>query len=575
MSKRRFFAWLVAALGAFVWVGTLGLKPSQSSGNHLVARGTPGCADNLPGAGANCGPDNEDCCAARTVVGGTYQRGFDGAQSLDHAYPATVSDFALDRYLVTVGRFRAFLDAGGGTRQRPPPPGDGAHPLIPGSGWKSKFDTALEADRATLSRNLRCDDEHTSSWTEEPGPNENLPANCVSWFEAFAFCAWDGGRLPTEAEWNYAAAGGAEQRAYPWSRWPGDERIDPSFAVYAQPRVKPVGSHSPAGDGRWGQADLAGNVWEWMLDAAGTGRLLPTEGARVDDPAGYPMPCEDCISTAGPNRVLRGAGFGIPAPALRTSVRRADPPNERAHVFGLRCARAPTDKATEVAGDTSTGDACVAECDGRECGSDGCGRSCGQCPQETTCGNDGRCRAGGYPSGPYGLSEGSVLDDFNLRAIADPAVDVHAVRDMRLSEFFAPSRGSDPAHDESRALLIHMGAAWSKETSEVSQRFLALHRLVGERGVRFLLFLTDGERVGQGIDTYGLVHFLSKHPMQTPIAMDPFLRVNPGNLPLSLLVDVRSMRIVAMRQSFPDKRDVAFWRAFEDLLGAPLQPVED
>ena len=52
------------------------------------------------------------------------------------------------------------------------------------------------------------------TWTAN---NDNLPMNCITWFEAFAFCIWDGGRLPTELEWNYAAAGGSSQNVYPCS----------------------------------------------------------------------------------------------------------------------------------------------------------------------------------------------------------------------------------------------------------------------------------------------------------------------------------------------------------------------
>lgn len=65
-------------------------------------------------------------------------------------------------------------------------------------------------------------------------PTQNYPINCVNWYEAYAFCIWDGGFLPTVAEWNYAAVGGSEYRFFPWSVPPEAIAIDCTYASYTQ-----------------------------------------------------------------------------------------------------------------------------------------------------------------------------------------------------------------------------------------------------------------------------------------------------------------------------------------------------
>jgi formylglycine-generating enzyme required for sulfatase activity len=243
------------------------------------------------------------------------------------AYPATVSPFVLDKFEVTVGRFRAFVAAGQGTRARPPGPGAGAHMQIPGSGWDPSWDGELVADAAALDAALQCDATY-QTWTAAPGANEELPINCVTWYEALAFCAWDGGYLPTEAEWNYAAAGGDEQRAYPWSSPAGSTEVDCAHAnsVACLSASDRVGAASPEGDGRWGHADLAGNAFEWTLDGSGA----------------YPDPCDDCSNLAATSdRVLRGGGWDNSTAEVRAAYRLGRPPNLRHRAVGLRCARAP------------------------------------------------------------------------------------------------------------------------------------------------------------------------------------------------------------------------------------------
>jgi formylglycine-generating enzyme required for sulfatase activity len=261
------------------------------------------------------------------VPGGTFNRGYDGVDYLDPSYPATVSDFYLDKYEITVGRLRMFVNAGLGTQTSPPGDGTGAHPRIANSGWSSTWNTHLPASTAALRTALKCSAAF-QTWTDTPGSNESRPVNCLDWYTAFAFCAWDGGRLPTEAEWNYAASGGSEHRYYPWSSPATSTTIDDSCAAYCGGTctMQNVGSKSPRGDGRWGQSDLGGNAWEWNLDLPGSPHL---------------MPCNDCANlTLGAYRVFRGGSFDDIASTLRSSARHVYYPGHRGAI-GARCARTP------------------------------------------------------------------------------------------------------------------------------------------------------------------------------------------------------------------------------------------
>lgn len=290
------------------------------------------------GVASTCGPaSNDSCCAtATTIPAGTHARSYDAATDAfnDMSYPASLSSFRLDKYEITVGRFRAFVDSGFGTRAQPPAAGTGAHPNLAGSGWDSTWNTSLAADTAALRQALKCNATF-QTWTDAPGADENKPINCINWFDAMAFCIWDGGFLPTEAEWDHAAIGGSEQRAYPWSSPANSLSVDCSRANFNNSpgttcvgRTSRVGSLSPAGDGRWGHSDLAGNVWEWTLDV-------------FVDP--YPLPCSNCANLSPPSssRNHRGGSFYYDAVALRGARREAALPGIRTGDRGARCARAP------------------------------------------------------------------------------------------------------------------------------------------------------------------------------------------------------------------------------------------
>jgi len=207
---------------------------------------------------------------------------------------ATVSAFYLDTFEVTVERFRAFVSAyAGGWRPRQ---GDGAHPRIADSGWRAEWNDLVLPNEAALESGIAgslhgCDVRGT--WRAEPGANERLPINCVTWWMALAFCAWDGGRLPTEAEWEFAAAGGEHNRLYPWR----GRELEPSFAAYGCSAdgddnctvadIPPVGSR-PDGAGRYSQLDLAGSMREWVLDGYeggfyGAGGRMCEDCAHIDD----------------------------------------------------------------------------------------------------------------------------------------------------------------------------------------------------------------------------------------------------------------------------------------------------
>lgn len=289
-------------------------------------------------AGLVCGADAVSCCESLRVPAGEFILGLQDPAA-NTASQAQLSEFYLDRFEVTVGRFREFVAAydewlGSGN----PVVGAGPHAAIAGAGWQEAWSSALPVNSALLEQGLlQCDNASRSTWA--PGTPEATPMNCVSWYEAFAFCAWDGGRLPTLAEWEYAATGGDERRPYPWGLEPapstalalfGCELFEDDPASCPLSALSPVGSHA-LGAGRWGQEDLAGSISEWVLDALGA----------------YPPECTDCVVLPGTGdapvsvRMLRGGSWLQPADELGIAQREPFLPELRGALLGFRCARNP------------------------------------------------------------------------------------------------------------------------------------------------------------------------------------------------------------------------------------------
>jgi len=256
----------------------------------------------------------------RRVPGGTFTMGADGVGERDEqpAHSVTLPGFLLDETEVTNGKYLECVSA-----------------------------SACKPYRDDVARGFHAGPEAGFRDGEQPVVG-------VSWFDAVAYCAFRGKRLPREAEWERAARGD-DGRKYAW----GDSAPDPEQLACFGRKVgakgattMKVGSY-PLGRGPYGHLDLTGNVWEWTADI-----YDPMAYSRDGREQGVPGSCEQVLESlaalrkgkrqgyTGSNpipttceRALRGGAFNYPGGALRASNRVHHPPAWRMLVAGFRCAR--------------------------------------------------------------------------------------------------------------------------------------------------------------------------------------------------------------------------------------------
>jgi formylglycine-generating enzyme required for sulfatase activity len=246
---------------------------------------------------------------------------------LESALPAhqvTLSAYCMDVYEVTVEQYKKCSDSGGCKRASAENHIDGLTPI-----QKKAYDPLCNIN--------------------EPSARAKHPINCVDWEQASEYCREHGGRLPTEAEWEFAALG-PDGRLYPWGddppgkgllngcgrecmAWAKKNNVDADFPSMMYDyddgweTTAPVGSF-PDGKSRYGIEDIVGNVWEWTADYFGD----YTKQAETD-PTG---------PSKGTERVIRGGAWNAAfVDWARPQFRYHAAASQRSYGVGFRCAYTP------------------------------------------------------------------------------------------------------------------------------------------------------------------------------------------------------------------------------------------
>jgi formylglycine-generating enzyme required for sulfatase activity len=255
------------------------------------------------------------------VAGGTFMMGSEAMPNELPVHRVEVRPFWIDAHEVTVAEFAAFVAATGYRTE------------AERFGWTAVFDPRLGEWTKGDGADWRRPDGPGSA---EAAPNE--PVTQVSWNDAAAYAQWVGKRLPTEAEWEFAARGGLEGKPYAWGDElrPGGKPVanwwqgvfpGPNTAEDGYARRAPVGSFPPNG---YGLYDMGGNVWEWCADWYGENYYA------VSPPAGPRGPA------AGLERAIRGGSWMCSenyCSNYRVAARSHATPDSAMNNLGFRCVR--------------------------------------------------------------------------------------------------------------------------------------------------------------------------------------------------------------------------------------------
>jgi formylglycine-generating enzyme len=219
-------------------------------------------------------------------------------------HPVRLDSFYLDRTEVTNAEFKKFIE------QNPAWTKD----MIPAEFHNGKY---------------------LQDWNKADFPpgKADYPVVFVSWYAAVAFCQSRGKRLPTEAEWEYAARGGLANKLFPW----GDQMPEKTRVNFYESDLKgaaKVGSYQPS---NYGLFDMAGNVWELLADEW---KLYPASTDLAVNPvAGGDFFLNDSYRAVKTRRVLRGGSFGGAPVNLLVTYRDSHSPENAGDHVGFRCAR--------------------------------------------------------------------------------------------------------------------------------------------------------------------------------------------------------------------------------------------